>query len=57
MNEEAMQILREFAFDILVAHGGSYTDAMNRLADEWPDLAVTFHKAHALIDRVDNPTR
>jgi hypothetical protein len=57
MNEDAMKILREFAFDILVAHGGSYTDAMNRLAEEWPDLAVTFHKAHALIDRVDNPAR
>jgi hypothetical protein len=53
MEQSALDVLREFVADVLAAHGNSYNGAMVALETDWLDLAITFQRAHALIERID----
>ena len=52
--QEALQILREFVADVMVAHDNSYSKAMAALEDDWFDLALTFQRAYAFVERADS---
>jgi hypothetical protein len=47
--DRAMQIVREFVSDVMAANANDYQEASDTLDRDWPDLGITFHKAHALV--------
>ena len=51
--ENELQILREFVADIMAANANDYDEAIKVLDQDWPDLAVTFRKAYALVEQAD----
>lgn len=50
---EANEILREFCADVLAAYGNDEWQVKDRLAAEWPDLAITWAKAQAYVNQLD----
>ena len=53
LGDEALALLREFVADVMAAHGNDYEEASDTIGRDWPDLAVTFRAAYALIERAD----
>ena len=47
---DAVAVLREFVDDIKLAHGTGGGDAIDGAGLDWPDLAVTYHKAVTVLD-------
>lgn len=54
--EEAMALLREFVADCLILGNNDPQETFDHLqqVQDWPDLAQTFKKAYALIERADS---
>ncbi len=46
---DAIAVLREFVEDIKLAHGTGKGDAIDGTGLDWPDLAVTYHKARPVL--------
>ena len=46
-----LAIVREFARDVLMAYGTGKGEAIDEERLDWPDLAVTYHKAVELLKR------
>ena len=46
---DAISVLRTFVEDVKVAHGTGESDAIDRVGLDWPDLAITYDKAVAVL--------
>jgi len=53
--DELTDVLREFVEDVRSAYGAGDGAGIDEDALDWPDLAVTYRKAVAVLDRVPRP--
>ena len=54
-SNELTGVLREFVEDVRLAYGAGDGAGIDEDALDWPDLAVTYRKAVAVLDRVPRP--